>query len=74
MTVGNLGTAATCHQIIGKIQAIICGNFVAPRTLTVNGTPNPCTGSGIPVPTPRNGGYCIQATPGQVAYAYFSTY
>ncbi|MEP6655545.1 MAG: hypothetical protein ABJA82_19420, partial [Myxococcales bacterium] len=73
-TIGNLGTAATCHQIIGMIQAVICGNFVAPRTLTVNSAANPCTGGGIPVPAPRNGGYCMQATPGQAAWAYFTTY
>ncbi|MEP6653811.1 MAG: hypothetical protein ABJA82_10650 [Myxococcales bacterium] len=70
--VGNLGTAATCHQIIGKIQGVICGNFVAPRTLTVNGAANPCTGGALPAP--RYGGYCIQATAGQASYAYFTTY
>ncbi|MEO5770296.1 MAG: hypothetical protein ABIS92_18210 [Polyangia bacterium] len=73
-TIGNLGTAATCHQIIGMIEAVICGNFVAPRTLTVNSAANPCTGGGIPVPAPRNGGYCMQATAGQYSFAYFTTY
>jgi len=72
---GDLGTGATCHEVIGLLTGIICGNFVAPRTFTVNGTLINCTtGGNNIVPAQRNGGYCMQASAGQQSYAYFSTY
>ena len=40
---GDLGTAETCDEVIGNVRNMVCGNFVAPRTLTVNGTTEfPC--------------------------------
>ena len=59
---GDLGTNATCHQTTAAVQGLECGNFVAPRQLTVNGQTFSCTGTGMPLPAAVNGGYCIQAT------------
>ena len=54
---------------------MICGNFVAPRTFTVNGTAVDCvTGVNTSLPPSRNGGFCMQASAGLYSYAYFSTY
>ena len=70
---GNLGTAATCHQTVANIGGGNCGNFSGGRTLSVNGVVKTCNNQPwTPVPTPRNGGYCIQATPGQFSYAYMT--
>ena len=74
MPSGDLGTEATCDEVIGNITHIVCGNFVAPRALTVNNTPVSCAGSGVTLPAARNGGYCMEATAGQYSYAYFNTY
>jgi hypothetical protein len=72
---GDLGTKVTCHQTTSDIQGIACGNFVTPRTLTVNGKPIPCTGTGTSaLPAKISGGYCIQATAGDYSFAYFGTY
>jgi hypothetical protein len=70
---GELGTGATCHEGIGTIQGLSCGNFVPPRTFTVNGQEFPCAASVTP-PAPRNGGYCFQTTAGDEAWAFFYTY
>ena len=70
---GNLGTNATCHQTTAAVQGLECGNFVTPRHLTVNGQAFPCTGTGMPLPAPVNGGYCIQTTAGDYSFAYFGT-
>jgi hypothetical protein len=55
---------------------IVCGNFQTPRTMTVNGTAMiDCVTSGTyPLPAPRNGGFCFQASAGQFSYAYFTTF
>jgi hypothetical protein len=73
---GDLGTGAVCDEVVGgNATMIICGNFVAPRTLTANGVAVDCvTGSIAQLPARRNGGYCIQATAGQYSYAYFDTF
>jgi len=50
-----------------------CGNFVNPRTLSVNGTTMTCNGGNwSSLPAARNGGYCISATSGNYAWGYFS--
>jgi hypothetical protein len=77
MNSGDLGTAAVCDEVAGSdgIDKIVCGNFVDPRTFTVNGTLFDCvTGVGGDLPAPRNGGFCMQASAGQNAYAYFTTF
>ncbi|HSS38443.1 MAG TPA: peptidase, partial [Polyangia bacterium] len=71
---GALGTNATCHQTTAAVQGIECGNFVAPRQLTANGQTITCTGNGMALPPPVNGGYCIQTTAGTYSFAYFGTY
>jgi hypothetical protein len=71
---GSLGILATCEEIIGALDGIVCGNFASPRTLEVNGVVMACGGSAVPVPPPRNGGYCIQASAGNYSYAYFVTF
>jgi hypothetical protein len=74
---GDLGTDATCDEVAGNggVEKLVCGNFVAPRTFTVNGIPFDCvTADGGDLPAPRNGGFCMQASAGQYAYAYFTTF
>jgi hypothetical protein len=73
---GSLGTAASCYQVLaGGIANVTCGNFVAPRTFSVNGTSIDCvTNEGGALPAERNGGYCMQVGAGQYSYAYFVTY
>jgi hypothetical protein len=72
---GDLGTGATCQQVTGgSITKVLCGNFLAPRTFTVNGTSVDCVNSVLTnLPATRNGGYCMQASAGQYSYAYFTT-
>ena len=72
---GNLGTGAVCYQTTSVVHGGNCGNFVSPRTLSVNGTTEPCTGQNwSTVPAPRNGGYCIQTTAGNQSWAYFTAF
>jgi hypothetical protein len=71
----NLGTAATCHEVDGSMGGYVCGNFVDPRTFTINGTEVNCVGGGSGnLPAARNGGWCFEATAGDFSYAYFNTY
>lgn len=72
---GNLGTGAVCYQTTSSIHGGNCGNFASPRTLKVNAATQTCNGGNwASVPAKRNGGYCIQATAGNYAYAYFTTW
>jgi hypothetical protein len=73
---GNLGTGAICDEVVGTISGLVCGNFVSPRTFTVNGTAVDCVKgySGAPPASPVKGGYCMQASAGDYPYAYFQTY
>jgi len=72
----DFGTGTVCDEVVGTtISHVVCGNFVAPRTFSVNGTAIDCVvGSGGPLPAPVNGGYCMQASAGDYSYAYFTTY
>jgi hypothetical protein len=75
MNSGDLGTAATCHFVEGTAGGMVCGNFVSPRAMTVNGTSFNCvSGQGGNLPAPRNGGWCFETTAGNNSYAYFATY
>jgi hypothetical protein len=65
---------ATCHEIVGMVSGIVCGNFTAPRTLSVNGTAVNCSGGNLTPPALRAGGYCMETTAGQTSSAYFTTY
>ena len=72
---GNLGTGAVCFQTTSALTGGNCGNFVSPRTLSVNGTTEACNGGNwASVPAKRNGGYCIQTTSGNQSYAYFTAF
>ncbi|HVY40332.1 MAG TPA: peptidase, partial [Polyangia bacterium] len=72
---GGLGTGATCNDVIGNVTHLVCGNFVAPRTFSVNGKALDCaTGGTFTLPAPVNGGFCMQAGAGNYSYAYFTTY
>jgi hypothetical protein len=71
---GNLGTAATCHQTTANLQGLVCGNFASGRTFSINGTVVSCTGGSVSLPAKRNGGYCLQASAGNYAWAYFASY
>jgi hypothetical protein len=72
---GNLGTGATCHETTGNINGGVCGNLAGGRTLSVNGQQMNCNGAGwSSLPAKVNGGYCVRATPGNYAWAYFVTW
>ncbi len=72
---GNLGTSAVCYETTAVIHGGNCGNFVSPRTLSVNGALMTCSYSNWPtIPAARNGGYCIQTTSGNYAWAYFTAW
>jgi len=68
---GNLGTGAICRQTTQPVTGGNCGNFASGRQLRVNGTTVPCNNAPWPtVPAARNGGYCIQTTQGNWAWAF----
>jgi hypothetical protein len=74
---GDLGTGATCHEVVGNVTNVTCGNFVAPRTFTVNGLELNCGAIGggtYQLPPQRAGGFCMQVGAGQYPYAYFTTF
>ena len=72
---GDLGPGATCHEVMGTASGMNCGNFVDPRTFSVNGVGIDCVASGNEsLPPIRNGGYCMEASAGQFTYAYFRTF
>jgi len=72
---GNLGTGEVCFETKSTLFLGNTNNFVAPRTLTVNGRPEPLNANwNYPLPPQRNGGYCIQAPPGDFSYAAFTAY
>jgi len=76
----NQGVGATCYEVTGTYQGGNCGNFVAPRTFSVNGTAlavcvATTSGGNFSLPgTRRNGGYCFQASAGDYPYAYFGLF
>jgi len=68
---GPLGTGEVCRQTTSVMHGGNCGNFVAPRQLRVNGVLETCNNQNwASVPPARNGGYCIQATPGNWSWAF----
>lgn len=72
---GNLGAGAVCYETTSNVVGGNCGNFVSPRTLSVNGTQKTCNYQNwSSVPAKRNGGYCIQTTAGSYPWAYFSVW
>jgi len=71
----NLGSGSVCYETTASVSGGVCGNFANGRTLSVNGTTMPCTDANwTALPAARNGGYCIQTTSGDYAWAYFVTW
>ena len=72
---GNMGTGAGCYQTTAALNGGVCGNLASGRKLTVNGVQMSCTSNWpSPLPAKRNGGYCVQTTAGNYAWAYFATW
>ena len=71
---GNLGTGTVCRETLANLGGANCGNFAAGRTFRVNNELRTCNGGNITLPAKRNGGYCFQATTGDFAWAYFTTW
>lgn len=75
---GDLGTAATCDEVVGNVTHVVFGNFVLPRTFSINGAAVTYSssngGATVTLPAPVNGGWCMQAGAGNNSYAYFTTY
>jgi len=70
---GSLGTGAVCRQTTHAVAGGNCGNLSAGRQFLVNGTAVVCNGANWSVvPPARNGGYCIQTTPGDYAWASYT--
>jgi len=68
---GNLGTGAICRETTHPVVGGNCGNMAAGRTLSVNGTVEVSNGANwASIPPVRNGGYCIQTTAGNWAWAF----
>jgi hypothetical protein len=72
---GNIGTGAVCLETTSVIHGGNCGNFVSPRSLSVNGTHEPCdVGNWASIPPARNGGYCIQTTAGNFPWGFITAW
>ena len=72
---GSIGTGAVCLATTNPVHGGNCGNFVNPRSLSVNGQARPCNaGNWATIPAPRNGGYCIQATAGNQPWAFITAW
>jgi hypothetical protein len=72
---GNLGTGAVCRETTMSIAGGNCGSLVGGRALYVNGVQMTCNYQNWPsVPAPANGGYCVQVTPGNYSWAYFTVF
>ncbi len=72
---GNLGTAAVCYQTTSVVHGGNCGNFVSPRSLTINGTTEACnSGNWASIPAAKNGGYCFQISAGNQSFAFFTAF
>jgi hypothetical protein len=68
---GNLGTGAVCRETTHAVAGGNCGNFSGGRTLSLNGTVMPCTGTNwSSLPAARNGGYCVSTTTGDFPWAF----
>jgi hypothetical protein len=71
---GSLGTGAKCMQTTRPVLGGNCGNFANGRTLSINGVSKPCNNQNFTPPAPVNGGYCVQVTPGNQSFAYFTLF
>jgi len=72
---GNLGTGTSCFETTSSLFQGESSSFVAGKTLTVNGRPEPLNGNwNYPLPPMRNEGYCIQTTAGNNSFAAFAAW
>jgi hypothetical protein len=70
---GNLGSNATCHETTSPLHGGVCGNFVSPRKLYVNGVEMRCNWTPWQwIPPAKNGGYCVHTTSGNYPWAAFA--
>ena len=72
---GDLGTAAVCLETTHPINGGNCGNLASGRQFFLNGVQKVCNFQNWwTVPQPENGGYCVEVTPGDYAWAYFTVF
>ena len=71
---GSLGTGERCIEVPFSLASAACGSFANNRVLSINGIPMTCAGNSMTLPAMRNGGYCLQASAGQDAWAWVSTW
>jgi hypothetical protein len=71
---GSLGASERCIEVPFSLVSASCGGFASNRAFSVNGTAMSCNGSSLVLPSARNGGYCLQASAGQNAWAWVSTW
>jgi hypothetical protein len=72
---GPIGTGAVCLETKAVVHGGNCGNFVSPRTLSVNGVQEPCNNlNWTSIPPARNGGYCITTTAGNQPWAFITNW
>jgi hypothetical protein len=72
---GNLGENPVCYETTSRLFQGASSSFESPRTLTVNGRPEPLNGNWkYPLPPMRNDGYCIQISAGEHFFAAFSAW
>jgi hypothetical protein len=69
-----LGAAAACYQTTSPLTGFTCSNATG-RTFSINDTTVDCAAPPLPTDIPlRNGGYCVRATAGGDATAFFTAY
>lgn len=72
---GELGTGVACRETTAPLNGGVCGNFVSPRKLFVNGVEVVCNWTPwASIPPAENGGYCIHTTAGDYPWAAFATW
>lgn len=72
---GSLGTGAICRETLEPVAGGNCSNVASGRTFEINGVSKVCNGQNwSSVPPPRNGGYCVQLSPGNWSSAAFTVW
>ncbi len=72
---GQLGTGAVCLETSHPVAGGNCSNVFSGRQFLLNDTAQTCNGQNwSSVPPPRNGGYCVELTPGERWDAAFTVW
>ena len=72
---GNLGEGAVCYETTSRLFLGSSSGFVSPRTITINGRPEPIDANfNYPLPPMRNDGYCIEISAGENETSAFSAH